>query len=753
MRAAARARLPRLRRRRRRTRADGGAAAGWCSASASSCSASRVVFVAIVAADRARSASSSCSLRRPHHSGRGRRRHRARASSSSGSSPSCSAPLKPSWRPRRASPGAPLLGVVFARRLDAVPRPDARGDHALALGGGSPGRAACSASSTRSASASRSCSSRSASAGSAVGRLGQAAHPRHQHRRRRAARRHRRAHGHRRLGDGSCVMLQGGDRLANPSTRPSDHIDSAPRHAAAISQPKLGFVGYLRFFWRQLTSMRTALFLLLLLAIAAIPGSLVPQRQLRPERRHPVPAPTPRALRRCSTCSRCSTSTRSVWFSAIYLLLFISLIGCVIPRTKHHFDGAAGAPAEDPGRGSQRLAGFTDDARPTVDADGRRSPRRAPCCAVSGYRAERYGSIDLAPSAATCARPATWSSTPRSSACSSPSASAAASATPGSGSSSRARRSSTCSATTTRSTPAGSSASAALAPYRITLDELHRRRTSSRTSPRLGQRDRLHGARHDDACRASEPQQARSRSTSRSRSAAPRSTCSATATRRSSPCATPTARSSRQTRCRSCRRTPTSPRVGVIKVAGRRPAEQLGMVGFFYPTAAELPTAVRSPRPTRTSATRCSPCSVYAGDLGLDDGVPKSVYELDTDDLTQIAGGRHGVAALQLGPGETVDLPNGLGTIELTERAALRVARHPPRPVAGRGCSASRCSCSRGLSAALFIPRRRRLGQGDPGRGWQHRHRVRGTRPRRGPDPASRRRRSRHGSTTEAAEA
>jgi hypothetical protein len=42
-------------------------------------------------------------------------------------------------------------------------------------------------------------------------------------------------------------------------------------------QPKLGFVGYLRFFWRQLTSMRTALFLLLLLAIAAIPGSLVPQ--------------------------------------------------------------------------------------------------------------------------------------------------------------------------------------------------------------------------------------------------------------------------------------------------------------------------------------------------------------------------------------------------------------------------------------------------------------------------------------------
>ena len=59
------------------------------------------------------------------------------------------------------------------------------------------------------------------------------------------------------------------------SYRPQGHYDAAPE--APVQQPKLGFVGYVRFFWRQLTSMRTALFLLLLLAIAAIPGSLVPQ--------------------------------------------------------------------------------------------------------------------------------------------------------------------------------------------------------------------------------------------------------------------------------------------------------------------------------------------------------------------------------------------------------------------------------------------------------------------------------------------
>ena len=65
------------------------------------------------------------------------------------------------------------------------------------------------------------------------------------------------------------------------SSRPSDHIDSVAPDPS-IAQPQLGVIGYLRFFWRQLTSMRTALFLLLLLAFASIPGSLVPQRSSDP---------------------------------------------------------------------------------------------------------------------------------------------------------------------------------------------------------------------------------------------------------------------------------------------------------------------------------------------------------------------------------------------------------------------------------------------------------------------------------------
>src|SRR4051812_50112094 len=51
-----------------------------------------------------------------------------------------------------------------------------------------------------------------------------------------------------------------------------------------VTLPPLGAVGWLRWAWRQLTSMRTALLLLLLLAVAAVPGSVFPQRRINPVR-------------------------------------------------------------------------------------------------------------------------------------------------------------------------------------------------------------------------------------------------------------------------------------------------------------------------------------------------------------------------------------------------------------------------------------------------------------------------------------
>ena len=95
--------------------------------------------------------------------------------------------------------------------------------------------------------------------------------------------------------------------------------------------PALGPAGAVRFLWTQLTSMRTALVLLFALALAAIPGSLVPQRKVSPVavsdflREHPRIGPIYDAIGMFNVYS-------SPWFSAIYLLLFASLAGCIIPR-------------------------------------------------------------------------------------------------------------------------------------------------------------------------------------------------------------------------------------------------------------------------------------------------------------------------------------------------------------------------------------------------------------------------------------
>ena len=91
------------------------------------------------------------------------------------------------------------------------------------------------------------------------------------------------------------------------------------------------FTAWMRWLWRQLTSMRIALFLLFLLALASVPGSIFPQRGTAPAkvsqylRDHPKSGLLLDRLHMFDVFA-------SPWFAAIYLLLFISLAGCVIPR-------------------------------------------------------------------------------------------------------------------------------------------------------------------------------------------------------------------------------------------------------------------------------------------------------------------------------------------------------------------------------------------------------------------------------------
>jgi cytochrome c biogenesis protein len=167
--------------------------------------------------------------------------------------------------------------------------------------------------------------------------------------------------------------------------RPEGHADAPepPR----IQQPRLGPVGWLRFLWRQLTSMRTALLLLLLLALAAVPGSLVPQRTSDPNGVTQYMQQHPEAYKVLDSLGVFSTFA-SPWFSAIYLLLFVSLVGCIIPRTRHHLQALLAKPPRTPMR-LQRLIGYREsasdaDVETAVEA-GRRVLRRM------GYRVERYG--------------------------------------------------------------------------------------------------------------------------------------------------------------------------------------------------------------------------------------------------------------------------------------------------------------------------------------------------------------------------
>ncbi|MCY7413555.1 MAG: cytochrome c biogenesis protein ResB, partial [Salinibacterium sp.] len=176
-------------------------------------------------------------------------------------------------------------------------------------------------------------------------------------------------------------------------SRPSDHIDSAA--SQLIVQPTLGVVGYLRFFWRQLTSMRTALFLLLLLAVAAIPGSLVPQVSSDPNGVIQYRQNSPQVAAVLDALQVFTTYT-SVWFSAIYLLLFVSLIGCVIPRAKHHFDALRARPPRTPAR-LARLEGFTTrESSANANADTAAILESAQSLLRrEGYRTELYSSAEL----------------------------------------------------------------------------------------------------------------------------------------------------------------------------------------------------------------------------------------------------------------------------------------------------------------------------------------------------------------------
>lgn len=119
---------------------------------------------------------------------------------------------------------------------------------------------------------------------------------------------------------------------------------SSTSRASALKPMEL-----LRWAWTQLTSMRTALALLFLLALGAIPGSLIPQRGQSAQKVTAFKTDHPTLDKFYEPMGMYDVYT-SPWFSAIYLLLFVSLIGCILPRIRVYWRAVRGRPARLPSR-------------------------------------------------------------------------------------------------------------------------------------------------------------------------------------------------------------------------------------------------------------------------------------------------------------------------------------------------------------------------------------------------------------------
>lgn len=132
--------------------------------------------------------------------------------------------------------------------------------------------------------------------------------------------------------------------LSTAEAVPGD-VDGPALRAAGVRRP--GLSATLRRGWRQLTSMRTALVLLFLLAVAAVPGSIFPQRRLDLAAvvayydRHPRLAPVLDRIGMFDVFS-------SLWFYTLYALLAVSLVGCLLPRIRLHARTALARPPVAP---------------------------------------------------------------------------------------------------------------------------------------------------------------------------------------------------------------------------------------------------------------------------------------------------------------------------------------------------------------------------------------------------------------------
>lgn len=491
-------------------------------------------------------------------------------------------------------------------------------------------------------------------------------------------------------------------------------------------QPTLGIVGYIRFFWRQLTSMRTALFLLLLLAVGAVPGSLVPQRSSDPNgvlqyfTANPRLAPILDSIQAFDVYS-------SAWFSAIYLLLFISLIGCVIPRSVHHYRALRAKPPQTPAR-LERLEAYAavtvsaaelppGGAAAIIDA-ARRILRR------SGYRARVFHGAEgeLSVSAERGYTRETGNLVFHTALIGVLISVGVGGGFGYSGQKVIVAGDSFANVLLSYESflPGRFFNETSLEPYRLSLDSFtasYERTNRAAYGMAIDYSAKVTTFLPDASgklqtgipgeIKVNEPLRLGGNDIYLlGNGYAPIITVRDASGKVAFHNAVPFLPQDANL---------TS--IGVIKVPDALP-KQIGMIGFFYPSKAQLSSGAS----TSNYPDLVNPIlslQVYTGDLGLDGGIPRSVYSLNTDKLTKIAGRNVATPSIELSPGQTAPLPGGVGSVTFenaTPKAPVNdLSKSVPRFVSldiHRDPSQAwvlvfAILVLGGLLTSLFIPRRR----------------------------------------------
>lgn len=503
---------------------------------------------------------------------------------------------------------------------------------------------------------------------------------------------------------------------ASDPLRPADHIDSVSRDDSEINQPKLGFVGWMRWGWRQLTSMRVALVLLLALAIAAIPGSVFPQRMADPNGVVQYKQNNPDLFPILDKLSLFDVYS-SPWFSAIYLLLFVSLIGCIIPRIKHHLKALRAAPPRTPAR-LARLENHRAVVRDGADADASATIDVAEKqLKALGYRVARY---DRGRTWSVSAERGYWRETGN---LVFHIALVGILVTVGIGGG--------FAYTGQRVVIEGASyvntlidynsinrgrfvADDAFEPYALTLDKFDVSYVDF-GKPGAGQ-----AADFKAHLSIREPDGSTSRGTVMVNHPL-RVGGDSIYLLGNGYAPTITIRNAEGTKVFTgpvefLPQDNAMTSLGVIKVTDGMP-EQLGLIGFFYPTQMKLQSGAYASAHGQLNLPLLT-LDVYEGDLGVDDGTPRSVFVLDTNGLTKLNGRDTDQKSIELQPGETADLPNGLGTVTFEDMSpagakdALQSVKRFASLQIHHDDSAVwvlvfALTALAGLGLALFVPRRR----------------------------------------------